>query len=134
MRYLFVVLTSLALSASSGCDDDDDCTAGTGGNLTLVVTPQHHGVTIPNQDYYRDTVMVKFNTQEFPGANPSSYDLIVVGDSAENHIHVEGLTCGDYYIYAVGLDTSSMERVTGGKPFSTDQTSGEISVFVPVTE
>ena len=133
MRYLFVVLAALAIS-SSGCDDDDECTAGTGGNVTLMITPQHHHVTIPNQDHYRDTVMIKFNTQEFPGANPASYDLVVVGDSGEDHVHVEGLTCGNYFIYAVGLDTSIMERVTGGMPFSTSQTSGEISVHVPVTE
>jgi len=132
VRQLLFIFASVALL--SGCEEDDKCTAGTGGNLTLVVRPQHHGTTIPNQDAYRDTIMIKFNTQEFPGANPSSYDLVVVGDSGEDHVHVEGLTCGDYYIYAVGLDTAIMAQVFGGMPYSTDQTSGELNVNVPVKE
>ena len=128
------LLAAAAASFLSACKKEDTCTAGTGGGLTLVVYPQHHGVSIPNQDNYRDTVMVKFNTQEFPGAGPSLYDLVVAGDSAEDHVHIPGLTCGDYYIYAVGFDTTQNKRVTGGMPFSTSATSGEVIVHLPVTE
>jgi len=129
-----ILLVAGFILFSFGCKDDDDCTAGTGGDLTLLVSPQHHGMEIYGQGNYRDTVYIKFNTQEFPGASPSSYDLIAVGDSGEDHVHIHGLTCGNYYIYAVGLDTSLNERVFGGKPFSITETSGEIVVNIPVTE
>lgn len=129
-----MLLAGALILFSFGCKDDDDCTAGTGGDLVLVVSPKHHGEDIYSQGNYRDTVYIKFNTQEFPGASPSAYDLIAVGDSGEEHVHIHGLKCGDYYIYAVGLDTSLGERVFGGKPFATTETSGEIVVDIPVAE
>jgi hypothetical protein len=132
LSHLFIV-GAISLLSFSGCDDED-CTAGTGGDLTFVVSPKHHGEDIYSQGNYRDTVYIKFNTQEFPGANPSAYDIIAIGDSGEEHVHIHGLRCGDYYIYAVGIDTSLGERVFGGKPFSTTETSGEISIDVPVVE
>jgi hypothetical protein len=130
----FVRFLLLGMTLLFSCKKDDNCNAGTGGNLTLVIFPEHHGESIYSQGNYRDTVYIKFNTQEFPGTNPSSYDLIAVGDSGENHVHVHGLTCGDYYIYAVGIDTSLGERVFGGRPFSTSETSGELSIDVAVVE
>jgi hypothetical protein len=137
-KYLILLLVPAAVALwSSGCKKDDKCSAGTGGNLTMVVYPEHHGAAIINHAEYPDTVMVKFNTQEFPGANPALYDLVISGEAGEDHVHVEGLTCGDYYIYAKGWDTTLAPPdtiVKGGIPVSTTQTSGELIVKVPVTE
>lgn len=133
-----ILSIALILSVSSlflvSCKDDNNCKAGTGGNVTIAAFPQHHGVAINNQGNYPDTAYIKFNTQEFPGTNPASYDMIAVGDSGENHVHIEGLKCGDYYIWMAGLDTTINQRVTGGLPYSFSQESGEIDLTVPVTE
>src|ERR1043165_9624616 len=123
----FVVLASVS-SCVKKCKE-----AGTGGSLTLVGKLQHHGNTIINHIGYPDTVFVKFNTKDLPGTNPSSYDTYFVGDVGEDHVHMENLKCGDYYLYAVGMDSTGPYRVSGGIPFSTEQESGEIVLYQPVT-
>lgn len=116
------------------CDDDNKCKAGSGGNVSIVAKPQHHGKTIINQPGYLDTTYIKFNTQEYPGASPTFYDLVVAGKAGEDHVHIAGLKCGEYYIYMSGWDTTINQRVTGGLPYSFDQETGEINLLVPVTE
>ena len=37
-------------------------------------------------------------------------------------------------MYGAAFDTSITKRVTGGIPFSTTQTDGEVELNVPVTE
>ena len=63
-------------------EDDGSCEyAGTGGNVTIVEFPKHHGAdTRPYHAY------LKFNTQEFPGSNPSSYDLDILADFSSQSI------------------------------------------------
>jgi len=127
-----LILTSVV--ALYSCKKESKCVAGSGGSLTLTAILQHHGVTIPNQANYPDTVFVKYNTQEYPGGTAANYDTYFVGDSGEDHVHLKNLRCGDYYIFGVGKDTSLHKRVTGGTPYSTSATSGEITIYVPVTE
>ncbi len=115
--------------------DDGSCQlAGSGGNTTIVAFPQHHGAPILSHTNYRDTAYVKFNSQEFPGTNPSLYDLTFIGEDGENHVRLEGLKAGKYYIFMVGLDTTINEKVTGGIPYTLTLTSGEVDLIVPVTE
>lgn len=64
----------------------------------------------------------------------ADYDLVVAGEAREDHIHLENLKCGDYFIFMTGWDTSSNERVSGGIPYSISETSGEIDLEIPVTE
>ena len=130
-----LIIASITLAVQS-CKDKNNCHAGKGGNLTIVAFPQHHGCTIINHVGWPDTVFVKYNAQEFPGTNPASYDTIYVGEVHEDHVHVEGLKCGDYYLYAVGFDSTchGPVRVTGGIPYSTKQESGEVEVNIPITE
>jgi hypothetical protein len=118
----------------SACKKDEKCTASTGGNVTIIAYLKHHTMPIISHASYPDTVMVKFNTQEFPGTNPASYDLVIDGEAGEDHVHIPGVTCGDYYLYAAGFDTTINERVSGGIPFTTSASSGEVTVTVPVTE
>jgi len=129
----FIIIICIALAGAS-CKKKKQCSAGAGGNVTVVVFPQHHGKAIPNKANYPDTVFVKFNTQEFPGTNPALFDAQYIGEAGEDHIHLTGLKCGDYFIYAVGFDTTISQRVTGGIPYSFTQTSGEVDLNVPVTE
>jgi hypothetical protein len=102
-------------------------------NLTIVASPKHHAIPIPNKAGYLDTVYLKFNTQEMP-ATLADYDTLFVGEAGESHVHLEGLKCGSYYIFATGYDTTINARVRGGIPYSTDQNEGEIDLAIPVTE
>lgn len=131
---LSFTLLFVANSLFTSCKKKDECVGGSGGNLTIVARLQHHGKTIYNQGNYPDTVFIKYNTQEYPGSSASAYSTFFVGDSGEDHVHISGLQCGNYYLYGVGLDTSINQRVTGGIPFSTTQKSGEVELNIPVTE
>ena len=114
-------------------EDDGSCQyGGTGGNTTIVAKPQHHGKPIISKVGYVDSAFVKFNTQDSPGSSPSAYDLVIAGEVGEDHVHIEGMKPGWYYIYMTGLD--SLERVTGGIPVKITQSSGEADVPIPVTE
>ncbi len=111
-------------------EDDGSCEyAGVGGNVTIVAFPKHHGKETRPYNVY-----VKFNTQDFPGENPSLYDLQIAADTTENHIEIENLKRGYYYIYMTAFDTSIAAVVKGGIPTSVTQTAGEIDLDVPVTE
>ena len=122
-----------SIFVTSSCKKTDNCDAGTGGSLTLVAKLKHHGVVIPNDSASPDTVWVKFNTQDWSGA-PAGYDARFIGEEGEDHVHISGLRCGDYYLYAAGLDTAGPFVVRGGNKFSTEQNEGEIQVDISVTE
>lgn len=115
--------------------DDGSCQlAGLGGNTTVVAKPKHHGVAIYSQSNYPDSAYVKFNTQDFPGWNPSDYDAIFTGTAGEDHVTIPGLKTGHYYIWMAGFDTTIAERVTGGMPVMLTQSSGQLEIVIPVTE
>lgn len=111
-------------------EDDGSCEyAGLGGNVTVVAYPKHHG-----DDTRPYTAYVKFNTQNFPGENPALYDLQIAADTTENHIEIENLKRGHYFIYMTAFDTSISEIVKGGIPTTVTATAGEIDLNIPVTE
>lgn len=131
----FVFLFSFLLIVFTVSSCKKKCTeAGTGGNVTLVARLHHHTEPIPNKVSYLDTVYLKFNAKDSPGTNLASYDTYIVGEAGEDHVHIEGLKCGDYYLYAVGFDSTINERVKGGIPYSFDKETGEIDLSIPVTE
>lgn len=131
-----IILTALFISTiiTSCKKDEDKCSAGKGGSLTIVAFPQHHGKAIYNQPTYPDTIYVKFNTQVSPGLSTANYDTYFIGEAGEDHVHMEGLKCGDYYFLGAGFDTTINQRVIGGIPYSTEQKEGEIDLNIPVTE
>ncbi len=81
----------------------------TGGDATIVAHIAHHEAPI-----YGATVYVKFKAKETPSNPESNYDLKIVGSATEDHVHIEGLRPGDYYLYAVGYDPSILQTVKGG--------------------
>lgn len=136
--YRTLIASALLIAAScSSCKDDDNpsstCVGGTGGNLTIIAKLAHHGSVIPNHYGNPDTVWIRYNTQEWSNA-PAGADTMVIGEEGEDHIHLESLKCGKYYLYGSGLDTMITQVVKGGIPVSTDQTSGELLITIPVTE
>ncbi len=127
----------ISINYDSDADEDDgSCKyGGTGGNVSLVVKPQHHGDPILNSANYPDTAYIKFNHQEFPGENASDYDLVVAGiHIGEDHVEIENLKPGKYFIFATGFDSSINARVLGGIPYTITAESGEVIVNVPVVE
>lgn len=92
--------------------------AGLGGKATLAVTVKHHDLVIMNHIGYPDTVFFKYNAKDLPGTAASDFDTYFVGEEGEDHVHCEELKPGNYYIYAVGFDTTISQRVTGGMPFT----------------
>ena len=103
--------------------------AGTGGSTTIVAFPKHHGnPTTPIFAY------VKFNVQNIPGTDSSNYDLVLYADSTEDHIEIENLKPGKYYIYEIAFDNGISDTVRGGIPYTLTQSSGEVLLDIPVTE
>ena len=126
---LFAAIITMIFTTTCKKEGEPTCNAGTGGNISLVIHPAHHGNPIPGATAY-----IEFNTQSNAGAT-SNYDLTVHGEASEDHIHVNGLRCGDYFIYCVGYDSAINQQVFGGIPFVIKPNqSGEIDVHVPVTE
>ena len=130
-KNITIITAALLITAFTSCKEEkDECTAGTGGSVTLVAFPQHHGADVRPYNVY-----VKYNTQNSPGTDPANYDLTIAADTTENHIEIENLKCGDYYIYMVGYDTAISEGVSGGIPTTiAEGATGEINLNVPVTE
>ena len=109
---------------------------GTGGDATLVVFPQHHGKTIKNHVDWPDTVFLKFNAKELPGLRASDYDTYFIGKVGEDRIHCTGLKSGQYFIFAVGIDSAGPYRVAGGISYKIKHKDRkeETDVNIAVTE
>lgn len=133
MKHYLLAISLLVPVFFMGCKKSNDCTAGSGGNLTLVAKTMHHTKAIPGCTLY-----IKYCTQELPGnGNATAFDksFKIANDSVE--IAISNLQKGDYYLYAVGIDSTldpTKNIVKGGIPFSTDQNNGIINLIVPVTE
>jgi hypothetical protein len=117
-------------------DSTPSCTAGSGGQVTLIASPKHHTKSIYNKTDHLDTAYVKFNATEFPGDNASLYDLVIAGEVGEDHVHIPGLKCGKYYVFMAGWDTTLIppQRVKGGLGVNFSETTGEVAKDIPVTE
>src|SRR5690242_1314486 len=102
--FAFAICFCLLFSVIS-CKKEDKCPAGSGGQVELVLFPQHHGRSIFGQPHYLDSAFIKFNTQEFPGEAPSLYDMVVAGSPPSDSVQVFNMKCGNYFIFMTGFDT-----------------------------
>lgn len=126
----FVLLITISPMLNSCCKE------GTGGEVEIEVTLKHHGTVIKNHIGWPDTVFVKFNTNQLPGTKPSDFDAYFIGETGETHVHITGLKCGNYFLYAAGIDSAGPYRVTGGIPFKIkhSQRKEKFELEIPVTE
>jgi hypothetical protein len=133
---LILVVLSISFStAFVSCDDDDNnCKAGSGGEVTLILKPQHHGEPIFNQANYSDSAFIAFGETEFPGEDPSLYDIVSTGVTGSENVVVTGLKCGKYYVFMTGFDTSIVQRVKGGVPIEITVETGSVTKIIPITE
>jgi hypothetical protein len=125
MKRSIFLLATAALFTIFSCKKSD-----TGGHAHIVAYTNHHGVAINFP-----TVYVKFGTKEKPSDPTNDYDMKLVGVH-ENHVHIDDLRYGDYYLYAVGFDSSIMLPVKGGVPVKIKwgQRHEETEVNIAVTE
>lgn len=135
-RAILLSIGLLTVTTTSCKDEKEDaCVAGGGGTVDLVLFPQHHSEPISGIPGYVDSAFIKFNTREFPGDNPAKYDIVLTGNIGSDSIIVEGMKCGDYFLFMTGFDTSIAERVKGGIPYTiAEGASGLKNVIVPITE
>ncbi|MBI4930377.1 MAG: hypothetical protein HY841_06420 [Bacteroidetes bacterium] len=110
--------------------------AGSGGEVMLMITAEHHGIKIINHVGYPDTVFLKYNADELPGTKPSDYDIFFVGTPRNDEVDCDNLKWGKYYVYMVGYDSLYGGRVRGGIPLKIKRSQQKemIMVTVPVVE
>ena len=101
---IFTTILLLSTVGITSCKKND-----TGGKASLHVMVYHHSTPIINPVIY-----VKFGTQSKPGDPIVNYDLKVEGEVGENHVHIEDLRMGEYYLYAIGYDSIAKMPVAGG--------------------
>jgi hypothetical protein len=121
-RYFLVFISFISILSCR----KEETLAGKGGNATLTITPQHHGLNIANSKVY-----IKYNAKN----TPSFYD-----DSVQTNMQngipkaiFTQLTKGDYYIYGIGIDTTIMQTVKGGIPYTIENETAQ-TIYLPVTE
>ncbi|WP_317897817.1 hypothetical protein [Aurantibacillus circumpalustris] len=100
----FVLLSTVLLAFNYSCKKND-----IGGDAEIHVLVYHHDTPIK-----ASTLYVKFDAKSEPSDPTSNYDLKLLGEEDENHVHVEGLRAGNYYLYAVGYDSIANKEVSGG--------------------
>jgi len=116
------------------CQKEEECSGGLGGDVTLILKPQHHEDPIISQVGYLDSAFIAVDKYDFPGENPSKYDIIKVGIVGSDEVIISGLKCGGYYVFMTGYDTTISQRVKGGIPVYISQSSGSVTKIIPVTE
>ena len=126
------IVVILAIVFITSCKEDKCKGGGAGGNLTIKATTVHHSRPIPGC-----TIYVKYNATEFPGEDVTKYDFSIKADNDKTFAFVSNLTCGEYYFYAVGIDSlldPSNWICKGGITYSTSQEQDTIAISVPITE
>ena len=117
------------------CKKEDNppvCVAGSGGNVEIVTFAIHNGDTLINSDQKQDTAYIHYGSTTSPGTDPAVYDDYFVSEAGEDHIHMNNLKCGSYYIYRTGFDSVSQTRYTGGMGVEVTKTSGEVLAGITV--
>jgi hypothetical protein len=125
--YIIIAVTTIFTLGISSCKKN-----GTGGESEISVWVKHHETLIPGA-----TVYVKYGAMEFPGTDLSKYDVSkVCGISGHGagHTHFKELLRGNYYLYAVGYDSTISKAVTGGLYVKVKKNDDHIETDVAVKE
>lgn len=103
----------------------------TGGDASLIIHTAHH-----NSDVKGATVYVKFDARELPPDITSNYDLKVTAGPDEDSLHIMDLRYGNYFLYAVGYDSTISQSVIGGVSveISWKERDEEIEIHIPLSD
>jgi hypothetical protein len=133
-----IFLLIILIGFFQSCDDKENdpqpdlCNEGRNGELQLVMKMFHHARPIKGA-----RVFIKYNASEFPGEDTSKYDHAVSAPLDSPYAFVDSLACGNYYIYAIGIDSlldPSNWVCKGGLPYRTNLSAGSDSINVYITE
>lgn len=94
IKILSLGIVLFTILMASGCKKDEPVTA----NGQIKGSAISNGKTLKPTTFY-----LKFGTVNFPGTDISKYDKYNVAD-ADGKFSFKGLSNGDYYIYAIGVD------------------------------
>ncbi len=100
-----IIIATLGVFTISSCKKND-----TGGKAEIHAMIFHGSTPIVGTT----TLYVKFDAKSEPSDPTNNYDLKLMGEDDDNHVHVEDLRPGDYYLYAVAFDSTAMVPVKGG--------------------
>jgi len=104
-RTLIPLSLILTLTAFTSCKKN-----GTGGKAEIHALIYHGTTPIVGTT----TLYVKFDAKSQPSDPTSNYDLKVLGEVDDNHVHVVDMRPGDYYLYAMAYDSIAKTAVSGG--------------------
>ncbi|MBN8701426.1 MAG: hypothetical protein J0M08_00010 [Bacteroidetes bacterium] len=126
MKTTIKLLTLISFLAFISCKKND-----VGGKATIHAEIFHH-----EQPINGAVVYIKFGTQELPSDPENNYDLKVTGEDSDNHVHIDNMRPGEYYLYAVGFDAAISMPVKGGVPVKIKWSDRKkmTEVNIPVTE
>ncbi len=117
---LFLILSSFIYNS---------CTKpGLGGKAEIHFVVKHHSTLIPGSVVY-----IKYDAKDFPGDDLSKYDASVITDHMA-HSHFDDLKKGNYYLYAVGFDSTINQTVGGGMNVKITKKDEMADVTIQVTE
>lgn len=102
---------------------------GLGGQASVTGSVQHHGRAIPNA-----TVYIKYGVSELPGTDPAVYDNSKTATSGDAKFEFAELKKGDYFLYAIGYDSTCACVVEGGTGIKIKRKSEVIQTNLAVTE
>ena len=103
-KNILVAIVSITLILVSSCKKNDN-----DGKAEIHALIYHNATPI-----MASTLYVKFGTQSQPSNPETNYDLKLQGEDDDNHVHVEDMRPGEYYLYAVGYDSIANMEVRGG--------------------
>ena len=120
MKQILILVLALALVQS--CRTKERDRGGKGGGATLTIRPQHHGVS---KNLINFKVYIKYDASELPSAN--AFDDSVACTSSDSIVSgsFSSLKNGNYYIYGKGFDTSVLQDVKGGIPYTVNTQSAQ---------
>ena len=85
--------------------------------ITLELEVKHHYRSLPGCNVY-----LKKNATEFPGNDPSNYDM-EAESNPNGFVQFNNLLYGDYYLYVDGYDQDVADSVKGYLPILLDESS-----------
>lgn len=103
-KSIFAIVALASLLTIVSCKKND-----TGGKAEIHAHIGHHNTEISSSIVY-----IKFNSRSAPSDPTTNYDLKVEGEATDNHVHIDELRPGNYYLYAVGFDKTINKTVKGG--------------------
>ncbi|HEY4800112.1 MAG TPA: hypothetical protein VII99_13615 [Bacteroidia bacterium] len=81
---------------------------GPGGSATIKGAVKHQSKLIPKAMVY-----IKYGATSSPGTDVTYYDASTSADAQANY-QFSNLKRGNYYLFAVGFDSTTVQTVTGG--------------------